>query len=106
MCPSSRWVSPVFAYPWRFVGPDGEDLTLESGYRNRQPGCRQEGHKPCIIRIFYEYEKERSSPEVLDRVLRHYKKELDSREARIKVDFSYPMVQKKPPQWVGRLPVL
>ena len=47
-----------------------------------------------IIRIFYEYEKEVFSPETLERVLRHYKEKLDSREARIKVDFSYPMVQK------------
>ena len=47
-----------------------------------------------IIHIFYEYEKEVFSAETLDRVLRHYKEELDSREARIKVDFSYPMIQK------------
>ena len=49
-----------------------------------------------IIRIFYEYEKEVFSPEVLDRVLRHYKQELDSREARIKVDFPTPWYKKPP----------
>ena len=38
--------------------------------------------------------KKRYSLRNLDRVLRHYKDELDSREARIKVDFAYPMVQK------------
>ena len=85
-----------FRLPLRFVGPDGEDLTLESRVTGTVSlDADKKGiNMSRIIRIFYEYEKEVFSPEVLDRVLRHYKKELDSREARIKVDFSYPMVQK------------
>ena len=47
-----------------------------------------------IIRIFYEYKKELFSPEILGKILRHYKDRLDSQEARLKADFSYPMVQQ------------
>jgi GTP cyclohydrolase I len=47
-----------------------------------------------IIRIFYEYKEEIFSPEILAKILHHYKTKLDSREARIKADFSYPMIQQ------------
>jgi len=85
-----------FRLPLRFVGPDGEDLTLESRVTGTVSlDADKKGiNMSRIIRIFYEYEKEVFSPETLERVLRHYKEKLDSREARIKVDFSYPMVQK------------
>ena len=49
---------------------------------------------PGLSVSFTNTKKRVFSPETLDRVLRHYKDELDSREARIKVDFAYPMVQK------------
>ena len=96
MSPFFRWVSLVFVCLLRFVGPDGEDLPLESRVTGTVSlDADKKGiNMSRIIRIFYEYEKEVFSPETLDRVLRHYKDELDSREARIKVDFSYPMVQK------------
>ena len=85
-----------FRLPLRFVGPDGEDLTLESRVTGTVSlDADKKGiNMSRIIRIFYEYEKEVFSPETLDQVLRHYKDKLDSREARIKVDFSYPMVQE------------
>ena len=47
-----------------------------------------------IIRIFYEYKNEMFSPEILGKILRHYKDRLDSQEARLKADFSYPMIQQ------------
>ena len=85
-----------FRLPLRFVGPDGENLTLESKVTGTVSlDADKKGiNMSRIIRIFYEYENEVFSPETLERVLRHYKDKLDSREARIKVDFSYPMVQK------------
>jgi GTP cyclohydrolase I len=85
-----------FRLPLRFVGPDGENLTLESKVTGTVSlDADKKGiNMSRIIRIFYEYENEVFSPETLERVLRHYKDKLDSREARLKVDFSYPMVQK------------
>ena len=85
-----------FRLPLRFVGPDGENLTLESKVTGTVSlDADKKGiNMSRIIRIFYEYENEVFSPETLERVLRHYKDKLDSREARIKVGFSYPMVQK------------
>jgi GTP cyclohydrolase I len=85
-----------FRLPLRFVGPDGENLTLESKVTGTVSlDADKKGiNMSRIIRIFYEYENELFSPETLERVLRHYKDKLDSREARIKVDFSYPMIQK------------
>jgi GTP cyclohydrolase I len=85
-----------FRLPLRFVGPDGENLTLESKVTGTVSlDADKKGiNMSRIIRIFYEYENEVFSPETLERILRHYKEKLDSREARIKVDFSYPMVQK------------
>jgi GTP cyclohydrolase I len=85
-----------FRLPLRFVGPDGENLTLESKVTGTVSlDADKKGiNMSRIIRIFYEYENELFSPETLERVLRHYKDKLDAREARIKVGFSYPMVQK------------
>lgn len=85
-----------FRLPLRFVGPDGENLTLESKVTGTVSlDADKKGiNMSRIIRIFYEYENELFSPETLERVLRHYKDKLDSREARIKLDFSYPMIQK------------
>lgn len=85
-----------FRLPLRFVGPDGENLTLESKVTGTVSlDADKKGiNMSRIIRIFYEYENELFSPETLERVLRHYKDKLDSREARIKVDFAYPMIQK------------
>jgi len=85
-----------FRLPLRFVGPDGENLTLESKVTGTVSlDADKKGiNMSRIIRIFYEYENELFSPETLERVLRHYKDKLDSREARIKMDFSYPMIQK------------
>ncbi len=85
-----------FRLPLRYVGPDGEDLTLESRVTGTVSlDADKKGiNMSRILRIFYEYEKEVFSPELLERVLRQYKERLDSREARLKVDFSYPMIQK------------
>ena len=47
-----------------------------------------------IIRIFYEYKNETFSPEILGKILRQYKEKLDSKEARLKANFSYPMLQE------------
>ena len=57
-----------FRLPLRYVGPDGEDLTLESRVTGTVSlDADKKGiNMSRIIRIFYEYEKEVFSPETLD----------------------------------------
>ena len=97
-----------FRLPLRFVGPDGENLTLESKVTGTVSlDADKKGiNMSRIIRIFYEYENEVFSPETLERVLRHYKDKLDSREALLKVDFFLSHGTEKSAQWIGGLPVL
>ena len=85
-----------FKLPLRFVGPDGENLTLETKVTGTVSlDADKKGiNMSRIIRIFYEYKNEVFSPEMLTDILRHYKTKLDSKEARIKADFSYPMIQR------------
>ena len=80
----------------QFVGPDGESLNIETKITGTVSlDADKKGiNMSRIIRIYYEYKNEVLSPEILGKILRHYKDRLDSREARIKADFSYPMVQQ------------
>ena len=85
-----------FKLPLRFVGPDGENLAIETSVTGTVSlDADKKGiNMSRIIRIFYEYKNEVFSPEILAEILRHYKSKLDSKEARIKADFSYPMIQR------------
>ena len=85
-----------FKLPLRFVGPDGENLAVETKVTGTVSlAADKKGiNMSRIIRIFYEYKDEVFSPEILAEILTHYKNKLDSKEARIKADFSYPMIQR------------
>ncbi len=85
-----------FKLPLRFVGPDGENLAVETKVTGTVSlDADKKGiNMSRIIRIFYEYKDEVFSPEILTEILTHYKNKLDSKEARIKADFSYPMIQR------------
>ena len=85
-----------FKLPLRFVGPDGENLAVETKVTGTVSlDADKKGiNMSRIIRIFYEYKDEVFSPEILAEILTHYKNNLDSKEARIKADFSYPMIQR------------
>ncbi|HCY59081.1 MAG TPA: GTP cyclohydrolase I FolE2, partial [Opitutae bacterium] len=85
-----------FKLPLRFVGPDGENLAVETKITGTVSlDADKKGiNMSRIIRIFYEYKDEVFSPEILAEILTHYKNNLDSKEARIKSDFSYPMIQR------------
>ncbi|HAU59736.1 MAG TPA: GTP cyclohydrolase I FolE2, partial [Opitutae bacterium] len=85
-----------FKLPLRFVGPDGENLAVETKVTGTVSlDADKKGiNMSRIIRIFYEYKDEVFSPEILAEILTHYKNNLDSKEARIKSDFSYPMIQR------------
>ncbi|MEC8355119.1 MAG: GTP cyclohydrolase FolE2 [Verrucomicrobiota bacterium] len=85
-----------FKLPLRFVGPDGENLAVETKITGTVSlDADKKGiNMSRIIRIFYEYKDEVFSPEILAEILTQYKIKLDSKEARIKADFSYPMIQR------------
>jgi len=85
-----------FRLPLEFVGPDGEALNLETCVTGTVSleADKKGINMSRIIRIFYEYKKETFSPEVLSRILKEYKERLDSKEARLKANFSYPMLQE------------
>ncbi len=85
-----------FKLPLRFVGPDGENFAVETKVTGTVSlDADKKGiNMSRIIRIFYEYKDEVFSPEILAEILTHYKNNLDSKEARIKSDFSYPMIQR------------
>ena len=85
-----------FKLPLRFVGPDGENLAVETKVTGTVSlDADKKGiNMSRIIRIFYEYKDEVFSPEILAEILTHYKNKLDSKESRIKADFSYPMIQR------------
>ena len=85
-----------FRLPLGFVGPDGEALNIETSVTGTVSlDADKKGiNMSRIIRIFYEYKNETFSPELLGKILRHYKEKLDSKEARLKANFSYPMLQE------------
>ena len=85
-----------FRLPLGFVGPDGEALDIETSVTGTVSleADKKGINMSRIIRIFYEYKNETFSPEILGRILREYKEKLDSKEARLKASFSYPMLQE------------
>jgi len=85
-----------FRLPLGFVGPDGEALNIETSVTGTVSleADKKGINMSRIIRIFYEYKNETFSPEILGRILREYKEKLDSKEARLKANFSYPMLQE------------
>ena len=85
-----------FRLPLRYVGPDGENLNIETAVTGTVSlDADKKGiNMSRIIRIFYEYKDETFSPEIFARILNEYKERLDSREARLKAQFSYPMLQE------------
>ena len=85
-----------FRLPLCYVGPDGENLNIETAVTGTVSlDADKKGiNMSRIIRIFYEYKNETFSPEIFARILREYKERLDSREARLKAQFSYPMLQE------------
>ena len=85
-----------FRLPLGFVGPDGEALDIETSVTGTVSleADKKGINMSRIIRIFYEYKNETFSPEILGRILREYKEKLDSKEARLRANFSYPMLQE------------
>src|SRR5690625_332455 len=85
-----------FRLPLKFSVPSGEPITLETSVTGTVSlEANKKGiNMSRIMRTFYEYKDEEFSLSLLADILKFYKKALDSFEARIRLRFSYPMLQK------------
>ncbi|MFP6900001.1 MAG: GTP cyclohydrolase FolE2 [Opitutales bacterium] len=85
-----------FRLPLKYASPDGEILPLETRVTGtvRLDAGRKGINMSRVMRTFYEFRDEVFSPEALEPVLRRSKEALRSLEARVKLEFSYPMEQE------------
>ena len=84
-----------FRLPLKFRAANGQVHTLETsvtGTVSLQAGLKGI-NMGRIMRSFYEHEEEVFTFDVLRRLLAKYQKKIDSFDARLKLAFSYPMVQ-------------
>lgn len=85
-----------FRLPLKFKTKAGPVLTLETSVT----GCVSleaslKGiNMSRIVRSFYEHEKDIFSPELLKKILIKYQKKVVALNARLKLTFSYPVIQK------------
>ncbi len=85
-----------FRLPLRYKKRDGGEVELETKVTGT---VSLEAHKKGInmsriIRSFYEFKEDVFSIDTLDSVLSHYKKKLNSFDAKIALKFSYPILQE------------
>lgn len=85
-----------FRLPLKYAAPNGEPLTLETSVTGTVSleADRKGINMSRIMRSFYEHKEDIFSLALLERILVYYKKSLGSFESRIKLHFSYPMLQK------------
>lgn len=85
-----------FRLPLKYAAPGGDPLMLETSVTGTVSlAANTKGiNMSRIMRSFYEHKDEIFSLELLERILVYYKRSLGSFEARIKLHFSYPMLQK------------
>jgi GTP cyclohydrolase I len=85
-----------FRLPLRFRTESGEVITLETavtGTVSLQAGLKGI-NMGRIMRSFYEHEREVFTFETLRKLLVKYQRKIDSFHARIRLQFSYPMLQE------------
>ena len=84
-----------FRLPLRFARPDGETLTLEVSVTGTVSleASRKGINMSRIMRSFYDYQDAIFSLELLEEIVAHYQRTIDSMDARIKLSFSYPILQ-------------
>lgn len=85
-----------FKLPLKFRTKQGEILTLEASVTGTVSlEADLKGiNMSRIVRTFYEHKDEVFTGEWLGKILRSYLKNVKSKDARLKVSFSYPMVQR------------
>jgi GTP cyclohydrolase I len=85
-----------FRLPLRFVGAEGRITELETSVTGSVSleANRKGINMSRIMRSFYEYRERDFSLATLAEILHTYREKVGSLEARIRLDFSYPMVQR------------
>jgi GTP cyclohydrolase IB len=85
-----------FRLPLRYAVEGGDPVTLETSVTGTVSlSANVKGiNMSRIMRTFYEHRQDLFDPELLGRILQYYKKSLGSFEARIKLNFSYPMIRQ------------
>lgn len=83
-----------FRLPLKFEVPDGEPVMLETSVTGTVSlEANMKGiNMSRIMRAFYRHKDEVFTLALLEEILSYYKKSLGSFEARIKLNFSYPML--------------
>jgi len=85
-----------FRLPLRFSGPGGEELVLETSVTGSVSlDANVKGiNMSRIIRSFYEHGDRTFSLGTLEEILHGYREKVGALNARVRLDFSYPMVQQ------------
>jgi GTP cyclohydrolase I len=85
-----------FRLPLRFMRVAGEPLQLEASVTGTVSlGADRKGiNMSRIMRIFYEYKDRVFTPELLEEILINYKEQIGSSRARLKINFSYPLLKR------------
>lgn len=85
-----------FRLPLRFMSAHGEPVTLEASVTGTVSlAADKKGiNMSRIMRVFYEFKDRVFTPELLQDILEAYAERIESRRARLKVSFNYPMLKK------------
>ncbi|HAV13710.1 MAG TPA: GTP cyclohydrolase I FolE2 [Opitutae bacterium] len=84
-----------FRLPLRYITPTSDTLTLETSVTGTVSlEANQKGiNMSRIMRVFYDYQDRIFTPDLLQDVLQHYKKEINAHRAQLKLDFEYPILK-------------
>jgi GTP cyclohydrolase I len=85
-----------FRLPLQYAVEGGTTTTLETSVTGTVSlAADKKGiNMSRIMRVFYEYKDRVFTPELLEEVLIGYKERINSERARLKVEFSYPMIKR------------
>jgi GTP cyclohydrolase IB len=85
-----------FRLPLKFKTKAGQLLTLETAVTGTVSleASLKGINMSRIVRSFYEHEQDVFTPELLKTILVKYQKKVEALRARVKLTFSYPMIQK------------
>lgn len=85
-----------FRLPLAFAAPDGSKLTLEASVTGSVSlEANAKGiNMSRIVRTFYDHKNDTFTPDTLADILRSYQSKVGGLSARVRVAFSYPLIQK------------
>jgi len=84
-----------FKIPLKYYSQHGDTRELETSVTGTVSLARDNKgiNMSRIMRVFYEFEEDVFTPEKLENILIKYKERLGSRQGRLKLGFSYPMMK-------------